>query len=153
MICGSDKPVGPLKYPRYSVWVWYVSQVDRNMGSTGTRAVKAPILVEPYPTAAVSKRLASVQLRESIPWLDGGQSRSWRTWALRSRTQRALPADSKFRCGVLACRRHCPWWSTSTCRRRNCSIPMMVPALLVSFLSRRVDILSRTNRSDQIRYV
>lgn len=42
-----DGPVGPLKYPRYNVCVWYVSQVERNMGSTGTRAVKAPILVEP----------------------------------------------------------------------------------------------------------
>lgn len=39
------------------------------MGSTGTSAVKAPILVEPYPTAAVSRRLASVQFKESIPWL------------------------------------------------------------------------------------
>lgn len=39
------------------------------MGSTGTRAVKAPILVEPYPTAAVSRRLASVQFKESMPWL------------------------------------------------------------------------------------
>lgn len=64
-----NTPVGPLKYPRYKVWVWYVSHVERNMGRTGTRAVKAPILVEPYPTAAVSRRLASVQLRESMPWL------------------------------------------------------------------------------------
>jgi hypothetical protein len=47
--------------------VWYVSQVERNIGSTGTRAVKAPILVEPYPTAAVSNRLARVQFKESIP--------------------------------------------------------------------------------------
>jgi hypothetical protein len=39
------------------------------MGRTGISAVKAPILVEPYPTAAVSNRLASVQLRESMPWL------------------------------------------------------------------------------------
>ncbi len=39
------------------------------MGSTGTRAVKAPILVVPYPTAAVSSRLARVQFNESIPWL------------------------------------------------------------------------------------
>jgi hypothetical protein len=66
---GAASPVGPLKYPRYRVCVWYVSHVEKNMGSTGISAVKAPILVEPYPTAAVSKRLASVQLRESMPWL------------------------------------------------------------------------------------
>jgi len=64
-----DIPVGPLKYPKYSVCVWYVSQVEKNMGSTGINAVKAPILVLPYPTAAVSRRLANVQFKESIPWL------------------------------------------------------------------------------------
>ena len=51
------------------------------MGSTGTRAVKAPILVEPYPTAAVSKRLASVQLRESMPWLHSSQCKQLAPWA------------------------------------------------------------------------
>jgi hypothetical protein len=40
-------PVGPLKYPRYRVCVWYVSHVEKNMGSTGISAVNAPILVEP----------------------------------------------------------------------------------------------------------
>jgi hypothetical protein len=64
-----DSPVGPLKYPRYRVCVWYVSHVEKNMGRTGIRAVNAPILVEPYPTAAVSRRLASVQFKESMPWL------------------------------------------------------------------------------------
>jgi hypothetical protein len=49
--------------------VWYVSHVEKNMGSTGISAVKAPILVEPYPSAAVSSRLARVQFRESMPWL------------------------------------------------------------------------------------
>lgn len=45
------------------------------MGSTGISAVKAPILVEPYPTAAVSRRLAKVQFKESIPWLRHNQYR------------------------------------------------------------------------------
>lgn len=39
------------------------------MGRTGTSAVNAPIFPCPYPTAAVSKRLANVQFSESIPWL------------------------------------------------------------------------------------
>ena len=53
------------------MWVWYVSHVEKNIGSTGTRAVKAPVLLVPYPTAAVSRRLANVQFRESMPWLEG----------------------------------------------------------------------------------
>jgi hypothetical protein len=44
-------------------------------------AVKAPILVDPYPTAAVSKRLAKVQLRESMPWLCCDQYRDMARWA------------------------------------------------------------------------
>ena len=52
------------------MWVWYVSQVEKNMGRQGTRAVKAPVLVGPSPTAAVSHKLAKVQFNESIPWLD-----------------------------------------------------------------------------------
>lgn len=51
------------------MWVWYVSHVEKNMGRHGTMAVKAPVLVEPSPIAAVSSRLPSVQLSESIPWL------------------------------------------------------------------------------------
>ena len=45
--------------------------MEKNIGSTGTRAVKAPVLLVPYPTAAVSRRLANVQFRESMPWLEG----------------------------------------------------------------------------------
>lgn len=59
--------VGPLKYPRYKVWVWYVSHVEKNMGRHGIIAVKAPTFVGPNPMAAVSSKLARVQLRESIP--------------------------------------------------------------------------------------
>lgn len=58
-----------MKYPKYSVCVWYVSHVEKNMGRTGISAVNAPIFVDPYPTAAVSNKLARVQFRESIPWL------------------------------------------------------------------------------------
>jgi hypothetical protein len=65
----ADVPVGPLKYPRYKVCVWYVSHVEKNMRRVGSRAVKAPILVDPNPRAAVWNRLASVQFKESIPWL------------------------------------------------------------------------------------
>ena len=50
--------------------MWYVSQVEKNMGKTGTSAVNAPILPCPYPTAAVSNRLAKVQFSESMPWLE-----------------------------------------------------------------------------------
>lgn len=64
----SSPSVGPLKTPRYSVWVWYVSQVENHMGKHGTSAVKTPAGVVPRPMAAVSRRLARVQLRESIPW-------------------------------------------------------------------------------------
>ena len=60
-------PVGPLKYPRYSVCVWYVSQVEKNIGKHGTRAVKTPFGEGPSPIAAVSNKLASVQFRESMP--------------------------------------------------------------------------------------
>ena len=62
-------PVGPLKYPRYSVCVWYVSQVEKNIGRQGIKAVKAPTLVCPRPIVATSPKLARVQFRESMPWL------------------------------------------------------------------------------------
>ena len=39
------------------------------MGRTGIRAVKTPLGVHPRPIAAVSHRLARVQLSESMPWL------------------------------------------------------------------------------------
>jgi len=39
------------------------------MGKTGIKAVNTPLGVDPKPIAAVSHRLASVQFRESIPWL------------------------------------------------------------------------------------
>ena len=94
-----DSPVGPLKYPRYRVCVWYVSHVEKNIGRTGIRAVKAPILVEPYPTAAVSRRLASVQFKESMPWLCVTVSDVvWRVWLhfhiLKQFTQRARRAGA-----------------------------------------------------------
>lgn len=47
--------------------VWYVSQVEKNIARHGTSAVNAPVFVGPTPMAAVSHRLASVQLRESMP--------------------------------------------------------------------------------------
>ena len=58
-------------------------------------------------------------------------------WRIRltAHTRRALQADSKSRYGVLAFRRRCPWWSTSTYQTRSCSIPMRVPAKFVSSLS------------------
>jgi hypothetical protein len=39
------------------------------MGRHGISAVKAPVFEAPNIMAAVSRRLARVQLRESIPWL------------------------------------------------------------------------------------
>jgi len=48
--------------------VWYVSHVEKNMGRHGMRAVKIPAFDVPSPIAAVSHKLASVQLSESIPW-------------------------------------------------------------------------------------
>ena len=59
--------MGPLKYPKYNVWVWYVSHVEKNIGKHGIRAVKTPLGVGPKAKAAVSHKLASVQFRESIP--------------------------------------------------------------------------------------
>jgi len=47
--------------------VWYVSHVDRNMGRVGIKAVNAPTGVGPKAMAAVSSKLARVQLSESIP--------------------------------------------------------------------------------------
>jgi len=47
--------------------VWYVSQVEKNMGRHGIMAVKAPVFVAPKPMAAVSRRLPSVQFKESMP--------------------------------------------------------------------------------------
>jgi hypothetical protein len=44
--------------------------------------VKAPILVEPYPTAAVSSKLARVQFKESMPWLSHISLGYWRIWAV-----------------------------------------------------------------------
>ena len=41
------------------------------MGRQGTRAVNTPFGVEPSPMAAVSHKLASVQFKESMPWLLG----------------------------------------------------------------------------------
>ncbi|KAG9526926.1 sn-1,2-diacylglycerol cholinephosphotransferas-like protein, partial [Aureobasidium melanogenum] len=46
-------------------------EVEKNMGSVGTSAVRAPRRVEPRPMADVSRRDASVQLRLSMPWLFG----------------------------------------------------------------------------------
>ena len=54
--------------------MWYVSQVERNMGRTGTSAVKAPISPLPYPTAAASNKLANVQFSESMPWSNSSPS-------------------------------------------------------------------------------
>jgi hypothetical protein len=48
--------------------VWYVSQVEKNIGRHGIRAVKIPDLDVPSPIAAVSHKLARVQFRESMPW-------------------------------------------------------------------------------------
>lgn len=59
--------VGPLKIPRYNVWVWYVSHVEKYMARQGMMAVKMPAVEVPKPMAATSSRLARVQLRESIP--------------------------------------------------------------------------------------
>ena len=63
--------------------------------------------------------------------------RSVSFWRIRltAHTRRALQADSKSRYGVLAFRRRCPWWSTSTYQTRSCSIPMRAPAKFVSSLS------------------
>ena len=41
------------------------------MGRQGISAVKTPFGVGPSPMAAVSHKLASVQFRESMPWLLG----------------------------------------------------------------------------------
>lgn len=43
--------------------------MEKNIGRQGIKAVKTPFGDEPKPMAAVSQRLASVQFRESIPWL------------------------------------------------------------------------------------
>jgi hypothetical protein len=81
------------------------------MGSTGMSAVNAPILPLPYPTAAVSSRLANVQFSESMPWLYGiSHAVVALGWA--SRTQTALQAGSTCRCDAPACRLRCPLWST-----------------------------------------
>ena len=63
----SKPSVGPLITPRYKVWVWYVSHVEKNMARQGHKAVNMPAFDVPKPMAAVSSRLASVQLRESMP--------------------------------------------------------------------------------------
>lgn len=82
------------------------------MGSTGTSAVKAPILVEPYPRAAVSKRLARVQLRESIPWLSCRQSVKTVRWAsyyvLKKLSQRARSTGTArlLAVDIVQCRVH-----------------------------------------------
>ena len=39
------------------------------MGIQGMRAVKTPLGEEPNPIEAISHKLASVQFRESMPWL------------------------------------------------------------------------------------
>jgi hypothetical protein len=59
------------------VCVWYVSHVEKNIGRHGINAVNAPVFVGPSAIAAVSQRLASVQFRESMPWL--GKSSATRT--------------------------------------------------------------------------
>lgn len=48
--------------------VWYVSQVEKNMGRQGHKAVKTPDLEVPRAIAAVSNKLPRVQFKESIPW-------------------------------------------------------------------------------------
>ena len=116
------------------------------MGNTGTRAVKAPMLEVPYPTAAVSSRLASVQFNESIPWLQDVSDRALAHWAGPGHTRRALLEGWMSRFGALACRQCCPLWSTyttrslatsleprrlgrltSTCQTQNYNIPTRVP--------------------------
>ncbi len=43
--------------------------MEKYIGKQGTNAVKIPAFEVPSPIAAVSSRLASVQLSESMPWL------------------------------------------------------------------------------------
>ena len=49
--------------------MWYVSHVEKNMGKQGTNAVNTPFFDGPSPIVAVSQRLARVQFKESMPWL------------------------------------------------------------------------------------
>jgi len=53
--------------------VWYVSQVEKNIGKHGINAVRTPAGLVPNPILAVSSRLARVQFNESMPWLSSCQ--------------------------------------------------------------------------------
>jgi hypothetical protein len=43
--------------------------VEKNIGNVGIIAVNAPTFVAPNDIAATCSKLASVQFKESIPWL------------------------------------------------------------------------------------
>ena len=117
------------------------------MGMHGVRAVNSPFGVEPKPIEAVSHRLASVQLRESIPWLYIlAQVRAVMYWPslleeFSQSTRLAcptglLPVDvvhgliPKIRYSVsFRSQRNCYTSLTSICQKQNSDTPMMEPKL------------------------
>ena len=111
-------------------------------------AVNAPILVEPYPTAAVSRRLARVQFNESMPWLQIYQFRKDGALGFHVTYSNSSPSGLD-----VPVRRACfpstlsmveylhdilaqsldfvaTGSLTSTCQTRSCSTPKMAPTSL-----------------------